>query len=191
MKKIAHQIEKFSEYAVRATSILIFSIIVLIVGLSILSRVSLMGFSAMVVLSGNMIPEMQPGDMVVAHHTPSWQIGTRDIISVKDHEDPLHSSPHRIMASRFENGIEYFYTQDNASGTVDKQKVSQDEILGTMLFRVPRIGFIIDAVKKPEGFLLFVMIPAVYLVLSECIHIYEVLKHSQDPYYDPHVPVAA
>lgn len=99
------------------------------------------GVGAAVVLSGSMEPELSTGDMLIVAERESYSVG--DVIV---YQDGRTSVTHRIVAISDDEVI----TRGDANNT-DDAPISIDNIKGRVVFVVPFIGYIANAIKTPIG----------------------------------------
>ena len=115
------------------------------------------------VLSGSMEPEIKTGSIVVIKPVENYKIG--DVITFgKTVKTP---TTHRIENIEVIEGRVLYTTKGGANNAPDTRTVSEKDIIGKVLFTVPFIGYAVDAVKKPFGFMLIIIIPAVVIVYDE------------------------
>ncbi len=118
------------------------------------------GIRSMVVLSGSMEPNIQTG--AVVYIQPSASYGVGDIVTYNTTQGMTVT--HRIVAERLgSEGMEYT-TKGDANKTVDSQVVNQSQITGKALFSVPYLGYAINFLKTPKGFLLSIILPTLIFI---------------------------
>lgn len=173
-------IQEITFYTQRVINIVIFTLLMLVVTLTILSRLPVFGLKALNVYSGSMKPAILPGDIILVKKVPLWQIGSREVIAFKDPNGSNRIITHRIAAYRYENNQLVFFTQGDANSMIDDWKVSKAAIIGKMFLRIPKLGYLIDLVKKPQGYLLFILLPGLYILLHEGINLSRYLKRLEE-----------
>ncbi len=120
-------------------------------------------FQVLTVLSGSMEPDIKTGSIVVIKPAESYKIG--EVITFgKNSETP---TTHRIENIEVTEGRVLYTTKGDANNAPDAKTVLKRDIIGKVLFSVPFIGYAVDAVKKPIGFMLIIVIPAVIIVYDE------------------------
>ncbi|MFA6106618.1 MAG: signal peptidase I [Patescibacteria group bacterium] len=121
-------------------------------------------FKVMVVQSGSMEPAIHTGSIVVAKPIAEYKKG--DVITfgktgVKD------TVTHRIDEIKEVNGVKSYVTKGDANNAPDLGETAQSEIIGKVLFSVPYLGYAVDTAKKPFGFMLIIIVPAVIIIYDE------------------------
>lgn len=99
---------------------------------------------------------------------PTYQKG--DIISFTRDNDKKNIITHRIVSKVYSNDVIFdvsYLTAGDANKQPDQGKIRPEQIIGKMIFSIPYVGYLIDFVKKPYGFILFVIIPATIIVYEE------------------------
>lgn len=118
----------------------------------------LIGFRSYTVLSGSMEPEFYPGDLVVSIHKNKVNIKEGDIITFRDNDEIV---THRIIDKTQEGYI----TKGDNNNAVDSFAVSNDNIIGKVLFNIPNAGYIIQFLAKPMVIAIELMLGAIIILL--------------------------
>jgi len=147
-------------------------VIALIAILLIISTFEIPGnFKVMTVLSGSMEPAIKMGSIVVIKPADDYKIG--DIITFGPITKTKPPTTHRIVDMRVIEGIPSYITQGDTNNAPDPKEVSKGEIIGKVLFSVPYAGYAVDAARKPIGFALLIIIPALLIIFDEARKIYK------------------
>lgn len=120
---------------------------------------NILGVRTYVVLSGSMEPKFYPGDVVVVVNKNKTDLNIDDIITFKLEEDVI---THRIM-EKTENG---YITKGDNNNIIDSDVVSYDNVIGKVMFSIPKIGYVIDFVSKPIV-MSFIMILLGFIILIQ------------------------
>ncbi|MFA6394051.1 MAG: signal peptidase I [Patescibacteria group bacterium] len=145
---------------------LFIAVIIIIALLLVVSIFSITGnFKVMVVQSGSMEPAIHTGSIVVAKPAAEYKQG--DIISFGKASKTKASVTHRINEIKEVNGVKSYVTKGDANNAPDLGETAQSEIIGKVLFSVPYAGYAVDTAKKPFGFMLIIVIPAVIIIYDE------------------------
>lgn len=127
-------------------------------------------YSLKMVLSGSMSPAIKTGSIVAVKPTLSYNIG--DVITFKKGQGEKNILTHRII-DQTEQG---FITQGDANNVTDASLVKEEDVIGKVLFSIPYVGYAVDFAKKPLGFGLIIIVPAVIIIFDEARKIYEEVK---------------
>lgn len=127
-----------------------------------------------IVQSGSMEPAIKTGSLAVIKPMSLYKVG--DIVTFgKDTKKDIPTT-HRIIADRVENGTMIYSTKGDANEDKDTKEIKQNEIIGKTIFSVPYAGYIIDFAKQPLGFVIFIGLPALYIVYDEVVKIVKEVK---------------
>jgi signal peptidase len=69
------------------------------------------------------------------------------------------------------NGNLYYITKGVANQEVDKELVMEDQVLGSVFVVIPYVGIVANYASTKEGFLLLLVIPGFFIIISEMIAI--------------------
>ncbi|HRN96069.1 MAG TPA: signal peptidase I [Candidatus Levybacteria bacterium] len=118
------------------------------------------GIRSMVVLSGSMEPAVQTGSVVYVQPSNSYNVG--DIVTFNTQSGMTVT--HRIVSEELgDNGMTYT-TKGDANNTADSESVSQSQIMGKSLFSIPYLGYVVNFLKTPKGFLLAIILPTLIFI---------------------------
>lgn len=132
---------------------------------------SVFGITPMVVLSGSMSGtqegHIEVGDLIFTKRAAPETLKENDVISfVRDGA----AVTHRITSIETdENGNLLFTTKGDANETEDTEKVTEEQIVGTYLARVPKVGDFAMFLQQPVGMLLFIGVPVMAFIIYDII----------------------
>ena len=113
------------------------AVVACIVGLLLVSLAPvLMGWKTTVVVSGSMMPRIQPGDVISAA-PPPLEVETGTIVLVDDPAHPGELLMHRVI--RFDE-TGHMITKGDANPTADSTPVPMANLVGVPRVRIPYIG---------------------------------------------------
>lgn len=134
----------------------------------------------LIVLSGSMSPSINAGDVVVTQEQPSSNIITGNIITFQESGNQDKLITHRVVNISKKNNTLFFQTKGDANQDTDQRLVSENELVGKVIFTIPYLGYLPNFVKSPIGFLLLIIIPGVLLITSESHKIYQNVKQKNN-----------
>lgn len=162
----------------------VYSIIILamltVSGLFALSFFGVGGMKVKIVMSGSMEPAIKTGSIVLMKPgVHPFAVG--DIMTFgKDTRTDIPTT-HRVLEVRTQEGKYMYKTKGDANTDPDTNEVSQDAVLGKVFFWIPYLGFILDMAKKPIGFALLIVLPALLIIGDEIHNIWtEIAKRRRD-----------
>jgi signal peptidase len=154
---------------------IVIAFIVLVALLLIVSTFPIPGnFKVMTVISGSMQPAIKMGSVVMVKPASDYKIG--DIITFGPYSKTKAPTTHRIYDIKVVNSQPVYITKGDANNAPDAKEIQKKDILGKVLFSVPFVGFAVDFAKKPVGFALIIIIPALIIIGDEIKKIIQEIK---------------
>lgn len=95
--------------------------------------------------SGSMTPFLKVGDVVIVAKTPVNNIKIGDIIEY--HSTEKTDIVHRVVEIQQSNGTLQFITKGDANNAADENPVLAENVVGKVVFDVPKIGWVAVALK--------------------------------------------
>lgn len=124
------------------------------------------------VMSGSMEPNISTGDLVVTKPISPRDAANGSIVTFNDPEKKGRLLTHRV-ASAVPSGENYsFVTKGDANNTVERWSVPAGGTIGQVMFRVPKLGYVLSATKTPAARMALITIPAVLLAVFALISIW-------------------
>jgi signal peptidase len=159
----------------KAIYYIVFTFIILIAVLLIVSILPITGnIKFMTVLSGSMEPTIKTGSIILTKPIGDYKIG--DIITFGPTTKTIPPTTHRIAEIKVVGGQPIYITKGDANNSADSREIQKSDILGKMIVRIPYLGYVIDFVRKPIGFVLIIIIPAVVIINDEIRKIWKEIK---------------
>ncbi len=130
--------------------------------------------NAYVVLTGSMLPEIQIKDVVLTKKVPPEKLKKGDIITFisSDQRFPGVIVTHRIVdiIHDSQTGTYQFQSKGDNNNVEDLALVEEYNIIGKVIFKIPKIGYIQEFIASKGGLIFVVLIPSL-IVLS-----YDIMK---------------
>src|SRR4029078_12584799 len=105
------------------------------------------GIRSMVVRSGSMTPAIRTGDVIVVRPTAPTGAKVGDIVTFKDPDGSGRLIVHRVRAIERHGDQIAFITQGDANSTQEHWNVPADGTIGTVVYRVPKLGIAVNAIR--------------------------------------------
>jgi len=132
-------------------------------------------YQILTVLSGSMESDIKTGSIVVIKPVDQYKIN--DIITFINPQNKNEPITHRIVDMEVIEGNPFYITQGDANNAPDQRKVQPREVIGKVLFDLPYLGYVVEAAKKPLGFMLIIVVPAIVIIYDEFRKIWrEIIK---------------
>ncbi len=118
------------------------------------------GLSYRVIISGSMSGTIEVNDMIVTCKQKEYEVG--DIVTFK-HGKSL--TTHRIVGEA-DGG---FITKGDANNTEDLDVLKPENIVGKVVFVIPKIGAAMEFMQKPLGMLILIVVGFAVLIIPELL----------------------
>lgn len=116
------------------------------------------------------------GSLIINQWSEDKNFKIGDIITYRRPDLQGFFITHRIIA-REKDGLFYFFkTQGDQVPEPDRWRINQSLIEGKVIFTIPLLGYLYAFVQSPPGFLLFIFLPAGWLIFEEIKNIKKELK---------------
>ncbi len=153
--------------------------IVVVAVLLIVSVLPIKGnYKVLTVISGSMDPKITIGSVVVVKPEQEYKIG--DVITFGLSSKTKTPTTHRIYDIKVVDGNPVYITKGDANNAPDSKEIGKKDIIGKVLFSVPFAGYAVEFAKKPAGFIVIIMVPALIIVGDEIIKIYKEIKRRKE-----------
>lgn len=120
---------------------------------------------AFTVLSGSMEPAIGTGSVVFVAETPAEQVQERDVITYRD--DGGNLITHRVIEKHQAGDSVRFVTKGDANDAPDGEPVYRDNLVGTVLFSIPWIGYVVAFGNTTAGYVTLVLVPIMLFIFNE------------------------
>ena len=132
-------------------------------------------FNAYVVLSGSMLPTIQVRDIVVTKKISEDRLNVGDIITFISPDQRFGgiSITHRIIEKIYDEtqGIYTYKTQGDANNVADSVPVPNSNIVGKVILKIPKLGYIQDVLASKAGLIIIVLIPCLAILSYDIMKI--------------------
>jgi len=121
-----------------------------------------------VVYSGSMEPAIKTASVIVSIPRQDYYQG--EVITFSPSGNSKDLVTHRIALKQFPEGVSgspTYLTAGDANEDFDNWEITNEKIIGRVAFSIPYIGYAADFAKKPQGFILLVVVPATIVIYEE------------------------
>lgn len=116
------------------------------------------------VMSGSMEPSIKTGSIVATRPQSNYSVG--DVITF--YSDRMEQiTTHRISEVINSDERTFYKTKGDANDSEDSGMIVSDNILGKKIITLPYLGYLISFVRSKFGFILFMLVPALLIVIDE------------------------
>lgn len=134
------------------------------------------GYKLYLVKSNSMVPEFEAGDLIFIKKIDPSLLKEGDIITYYSNDPNQTIVTHQLKQIANEDGKVYFITQGINVDQADPFPVEDVNVIGIYKFNVPKAGALLNFIKKPIGYILFIFVPILLIFLS---NVYKVIKVSR------------
>jgi signal peptidase len=128
----------------------------------------LAGWQLQPVLTASMSPTYPVGSLLVVGAIDASEVRPGMAVTFDDPGRPGRLVTHRVVRVREADGL-FFETKGDANAAQDAFPVPARSIRGRVLWHVPVLGYAVDFLQWPRGFILLVVIPAAALATTELL----------------------
>lgn len=136
-------------------------LLVLILTIGVIFVPKFFGLEPMIVLSGSMEPTYHVGSLLYVKDANPDEIKEGDPITFYISDDTLVT--HRVVEVDTVN--KQYTTKGDANETIDGAPVSFDQVLGTPVFNIPKLGYLGDKLSSLSGKIIYITIIVVVIIL--------------------------
>jgi len=126
-----------------------------------------------IIKSGSMESTIMTGDLILIDSNP-YQVKTGDIITFKDPKDRVVT--HRISKVIEAGGVIQIFTKGDNNQAADPYVTTPERIIGTYMYRVPKLGFLLVYMSEPEGSITLVVVVLALIFVPELMKDKKVAK---------------
>lgn len=121
---------------------------------------SLAGFTPLSVVTDSMSPTFRSGDLILIRKCDTDRLASGDIVTfhtIINNEYTLNT--HRIVEIQETNGLRTYVTKGDNNAIADVRMISNGDIVGRYVGRLPGFGRVMDFLSSSLGFLLVIVLP--------------------------------
>ncbi|MDD5832935.1 MAG: signal peptidase I [Clostridiales bacterium] len=137
------------------------------------SRVSsIAGYTPLSVMTDSMKPAFVSGDLIIIKKTDPSSLEKGDIITfhtIIDNQYQLNT--HRIADIIEDNGFRSYVTKGDNNAIEDQHIISDGDIVGKYVTRLPGVGKFMDFLKSSMGFLIVIVLPMLLFFIYQVYHL--------------------
>lgn len=116
---------------------------------------SIFGYKPFIVLSGSMESDIHKGDLIITKKVDTSTLKVDDIIAFRDSAGTI--TTHRIRDVVEKNGKKSYITKGDNNSTQDRNLVSEEDVEGIYVGRVPGLGSMMDKLAEPTTIIILVL----------------------------------
>ena len=130
-------------------------------------------YNAYVVLTGSMIPEIMPKDVVITKKRDAKELEVNDIITFIS-SDPRLSNiivTHRIKNKYYDSttGKYTFQTKGDNNNVEDFSLAQEQNVIGEVIYKIPKLGYIQELLATKGGLIIIILIPCLTILSYDIV----------------------
>jgi len=175
LKRVARIISNLIFYVLIAIIILLIIYVIVINVYKKQDKLGEIPINFYTILTTSMVPEIQAGDIVITYKNPNNMYKERDVITFVSQSNMTKgvTITHRVIKTELINGESYYYTKGDANNTADSSPVSSKNIVGKVILKIPKAGYIQQFMVSKFGWLVVVVLPCMAIIIYDVVKIFE------------------
>ena len=141
----------------------------IVISLAIFSQGQPFSNRLFAITSGSMRPKIPMGSLVLVKPQNTYKVG--DVITFRDEKRIVS---HRIVSVNSWGEVK---TKGDANNEADRLPIKSDQIIGQVVFSLPRLGRLLMLLKSKIGVVLLVVLPGSVLIWQEIMSVIKYLKN--------------
>ncbi|MBR4868587.1 MAG: signal peptidase I [Clostridia bacterium] len=139
---------------------------------------TILGYKPNIVLTDSMQGVFRVGDIVVSKHVDPKTIKEGDVITFNSIDPASYYEviTHKVKAVTQHEGQLAFTTYGTTTGDVDPYPALSSEVQGIYKFRIPKLGYLFQFLKKPAGYFTIILIPFLLLIGMQAVKFFKLVK---------------
>lgn len=133
---------------------------------------SIAGYTPMTVASNSMSPTFDAGDLIVIHKCDTSKLKEGDIVTfhtIIENEYALNT--HRIDTIQETMGVRSYVTKGDNNVIADTHVISDGDIVGQYVFKLPKFGYVMNFLSSSTGFLVVIILPLLVFFIYQIYHL--------------------
>lgn len=135
------------------------------------NKISFFDYRIFTVVTGSMEPKYNIGDILIAKETEPSEIKVGDAISYLARRDEIKGNvvTHEVVnITKGEDG-RYLFHSKGLVNLIEDPVVHEDQLYGVVIYKTKILSFVKKIISNDVGMILFVVIPILYIIVSEMI----------------------
>ena len=135
------------------------------------NKISFLNYRIFTVVTGSMEPKYKIGDVLIAKEKAPSEIKIGDAISYLASKGEVKNNviTHEVVnITKDENG-KYLFHSKGLANLVEDPIVHEEQLFGVVVYKTKLLSFVRKIISTDIGMLLFIIIPILYIIISEMI----------------------
>lgn len=175
IKRVAKAISNLIFYLLLAIIVLLIVYVITIKVYQKQNRLGDIPINLYTILTQSMYPTIKAGDIVITYKTKDNIYKEKDVITFVSESNASKgiTITHRIVGTTESDGKKYYYTKGDGNNTADTSPVSSSSVIGKVIIKIPKAGYIQQFMVSKFGWLVVVVLPCLAIIIYDVVKIFE------------------
>lgn len=130
-----------------------------------------MSYRLFTVVTGSMEPKYNVGDVLIAKEKDASEIKIGDAISYLGTKGNIKGKvvTHEVVDITVDENGEYLFHSKGIVNLVEDPVVHESQLYGVVIYKSRILSFIYSVISTDIGMFLFIVVPILYIVISEVV----------------------
>ena len=124
------------------------------------------------ILTQSMYPTIKAGDVVITYKEDGNVYDKGDIITYISSNNGGITITHRVNEAYNIDGKYSYKTKGDNNNTADSEIVKSESVLGKVVFKIPKAGYIQQFLSSKYGFIIAIVLPALGVIIGDVLKIF-------------------
>ena len=134
-------------------------------------------YNAYSVLTGSMLTEIAPKDVVITKKVPAKDLEVGDIMTFVTSDERISGIivTHRIKNKYYDpvTGKYSFQTKGDNNPVEDSVLAEEDNVIGKVIFKIPKLGYIQELLVSKGGWIIVILIPCLAILSYDIVKLFK------------------
>lgn len=137
------------------------------------NKISFLNYRMFTVVTGSMEPKYKIGDVLIAKEKDPSEIKIGDAISYLAEKGEIKNNvvTHEVVNITKNEKGEYLFHSKGIANLVEDPVVHENQLYGVVVYKTKLLSYIRKIINTDIGMLVFIIIPILYIIVSEMIAI--------------------
>ena len=173
IKSLLSRISKIISSAIFTVLILLIIVILFyIFRVNYLTRTNRLGevrVNFYTILTQSMYPTIQAGDIVITLKNMDNKYDNGDVITFVSNTNGGITITHRVNEAYFVNDSYSYKTKGDNNNTTDSEIVPGKNVLGKVIVKIPKAGFVQQFLVSRTGWIVAIVIPSLAIIINDIL----------------------
>lgn len=124
------------------------------------------------ILTQSMYPTIKAGDVVITYKQDDNIYDKDDIITYVSSNNGGITITHRVYEAYNVDGVYSYKTKGDNNNAPDSEIVRSESVLGKVVFKIPKAGYIQQFLASKFGFIIAIVLPALAIIIGDVVKLF-------------------